>query len=187
VSLLSPADRQLLIDALGEAQRIGMLGAEDLGVAIDRALPFASAIPATASSFIDLGSGGGLPGLVVAMARPDLTGLLVDRRGKRVDLLVRLIGRLGLDDRISALEADVADVPRRLPARHWSVATSRGFGSPAYTAEHAAPVVEPGGLLLVSEPPSSDGSRWIDPQVEAHGFRFETVTQGIAVVRRLTT
>ena len=120
MSLLSTADRQLLIDALGEAQRIGMLGAEDLGVAIDRALPFASAIPAHASSFIDLGSGGGLPGLVVALARPELSGLLVDRRGKRVDLLVRLIGRLNVGSRITALEADVSDLPRRLPGRLWS-------------------------------------------------------------------
>lgn len=186
MSLLSTADRQLLIDALGEAQRIGMLGAEDLGVAIDRALPFVSAIPAHASSFIDLGSGGGLPGLVVALARPDLSGLLVDRRGKRVDLLVRLIGRLNVGGRITALEADVSDLPRRLPGRLWSVATSRGFGSPVYTAEHAAPLVESGGLLLVSEPPSSDGSRWADPLVLAAGFQFERVVDGIAAIRRLT-
>ena len=123
---------------------------------------------------------------MVALARPELSGLLVDRRGKRVDLLVRLIGRLDVGSRITALEADVADLPRRLPDRRWSVATSRGFGSPVYTAEHAAPLVKSGGLLLVSEPPSSDGSRWSDPLVLAAGFRFERVADGIAVIRRLT-
>jgi len=180
VGTLSSHNRQKLIDALGEAQRIGMLGAEDLSVAIDRALPFAVAIPADAESFIDLGSGGGLPGLVIAVVREDVSGLLVDRRGKRVDLLVRLIGRLGLGDRVRAVEADVADLPRRFPDRTWSVATSRGFGSPEYTAEHAAPLLAEGGLLLVSEPPNSDGSRWLSDRVAQTGFRLVSVAEGIA-------
>lgn len=185
MSTLSSHNRQKLIDALGEAQRIGMLGAEDLSVAIDRALPFSLAIPIDAESFVDLGSGGGLPGLVVAMVREDLTGLLVDRRGKRVDLLVRLIGRLGLGDRIQAIEADVADLPRRFPDRRWSVATSRGFGSPEYTAEHAAPLLAEGGLLLVSEPPQSDGARWMSDRVVEAGFRLIEVSKGIAQLQRL--
>ena len=184
MSTLSSHNRQKLIDALGEAQRIGMLGAEDLSVAIDRALPFATAIPSGAGSFIDLGSGGGLPGLVVAVVREDLSGVLVDRRGKRVDLLVRLIGRLGLSDRIQAIEADVADLPRRFPDRRWSVVTSRGFGSPEYTAEHAAPLLALGGLLLVSEPPNSDGSRWSSGRVTQAGFRLVEVSDGIAHLQR---
>ncbi len=184
MSTLSSHDRQKLIDALGEAQRIGMLGAQDLNVAIDRAIPFATAIPAGAESFIDLGSGGGLPGLVVAVVRDDLTGLLVDRRGKRVDLLVRLIGRLGLSHRIQAIEADVADLPRRFAGHIWSVATSRGFGSPEYTAEHATPLLAEGGLLLVSEPPNSDGSRWSSERVSQAGFRLVGVSNGIAHLQR---
>ncbi|MEY4360731.1 MAG: putative ribosomal small subunit methyltransferase [Actinomycetota bacterium] len=184
MNLLEPENRQNLIDALGEAQRIGMLGDEDLGLAIDRALPFAAAIPPSVHSFVDLGSGGGLPGLVVAMARPDLVGLLVDRRGKRVDLLVRLIGRLDLGGRTQAVEADVADLPRRFPGQQWPVATSRGFGSPEYTAGHARQIVVPGGLLMVSEPPASDGSRWATEPVRAAGFRLEEVVGGIAHLRR---
>ena len=180
MSALSSDNRARLIDALGEAQRIGMLGAEDLGAAIDRALPFAAAIPADAESFVDLGSGGGLPGLVVAVVRDDIGGLLVDRRGKRVDLLARLIGRLGLGERIHAVDADVADLPRRFPDRRWSVATSRGFGSPEYTAEHAAPLLADSGLLLVSEPPNSNGTRWLSERVVQAGFRLVEVSDGIA-------
>ena len=187
MDLLKPENRQNLIDALGEAQRIGMLGDEDLVLAIERALPFAASIPASDQSFVDLGSGGGLPGLVVAVARPNLQGLLVDRRGKRVDLLVRLIGRLNLGERIRAVEADVADLPRRFPGQQWPVATSRGFGSPEYTARHASRIVAPGGLLLVSEPPGSDGSRWVIEPVKSAGFRLERVAGGIAHLRRSDT
>ena len=175
MSSLDPVQLNSLIDALGEAQRIGMLGPGDLGRAVDQAETLARLIPDTATSFVDLGAGGGLPGLVVALARPELSGHLVDRRGKRVDLLVRLVGRLGLTGRIQAVEADVIDLPRRFPGVTWSVATSRGFGPPAYTAQHAAPLLAPGGLLLVTEPPGSAGERWLS---------LVTVVSGIAVLAR---
>jgi 16S rRNA (guanine527-N7)-methyltransferase len=180
-----PSDQQLksLIDALGEAQRIGMFGPGSLVEAVMRAWAFVDACPPEARSFVDLGCGGGIPGLVVAVGRPDLHGLLVDRRAKRIDLVVRLIGRLGLRGRIEAWTGDVADLP---PARgiQWDVATSRGFGSPAYTAEHAAPLVRPGGVLLVSEPPESDGSRWQTEDVTRAGFELEGVRDGVALLRR---
>ncbi len=182
---IGPADRVRLIDALGEAQRIGMLGAGDLSAAVEQSAGLAHLIPLSATSFVDLGSGGGLPGLVVALCRPDMTGTLVDRRGKRVDLLVRLIGRLGISDRIEALESDVADLPRQYPGRHWSVVTSRSFGQPGYTAEHAAPLVVTDGLLLVTEPPGSTGSRWQEDDVLMAGFTLTQVTDGVAVLRRL--
>ena len=184
MSSLDPVQRKSLIDALGEAQRIGMLGPGDLGRAVDQAETLARLIPDTATSFVDLGAGGGLPGLVVALARPELSGHLVDRRGKRVDLLVRLIGRLGLAGRIEAVEADVIDLPRRFRGVTWSVATSRGFGPPAYTAQHAAPLLAPGGLLLVTEPPGSAGERWNSPDVRSSGLALVTVVNGIALLAR---
>lgn len=186
-----PSDVQLssLIDALGEAQRIGMLGPGSLEEAIQRAWAFVDACPADARSFVDLGTGGGIPGLVVAIGRPDLRGLLVDRRAKRIDLVSRLIGRLGLRDRIDAWAGDVADLPsewsRRGLSPQWDVATSRGFGSPAYTAEHAAPLVTTGGVLLVSEPPDSDGGRWRTDDVLHLGFRWDGVDQGVSRLIRL--
>lgn len=181
-----PSDQQLtsLIDALGEAQRIGMLGPGSLAEAISRAWAFVDACPAEAHSFVDLGSGGGIPGLVVAVGCPDLVGLLVDRRAKRVDLVTRLIGRLGLRDRVSAWAGDVADLPGTFGSP-WDVATSRGFGSPAYTAEHAAAVVRVGGVLLVSEPPGSTGDRWRTPEVTQQGFLLEGVVNGVARLRRV--
>lgn len=181
-----PSDQQLksLIDALGEAQRIGMLGPGSLAEAIARAWAFVDACPPDAHSFVDLGSGGGIPGLVVAVGRPDLVGLLVDRRSKRIDVVTRLIGRLGLRGRISAWAGDVADLPQTF-GTSWDVATSRGFGSPAYTAEHASRVVRLGGVLLVSEPPRSTGDRWLTEEVTQHDFVLEGVVDGVARLRRV--
>lgn len=181
----SDTQRRELIDALGDAQRIGMLGPGSLDEAVRRAWAFVDACPADARTFIDVGTGGGIPGLVVAVGCPQLQGLLVDRRAKRVDLVTRLIGRLGLRERISAWAGDVADVSL-VDRGPWDVATSRGFGSPSYTAEHAAPLVRSGGLLLVSEPPGSQGERWTGADVTRFGFHLEEVRDGVARLRRVS-
>jgi 16S rRNA (guanine527-N7)-methyltransferase len=176
---LSTHNRDTLRDALGEAQRIGMLGAGDLDAVIDRSLGFVRQLPEHTRQVIDLGSGGGDPGLVIAASCPDLSMTMVDRRAKRTDLLVRLVGRMGLSSRIEVVEADVADLARIFPSRVWDAATSRGFGSPAYTAEHAAPLIEH-GCLLVSEPPDSTGERWTVAEVRSAGFVLESVRFGVA-------
>jgi 16S rRNA (guanine527-N7)-methyltransferase len=47
--------------------------------------------------WLDLGTGAGFPGLVIAAMRPDLPVILVESRKKRVDWLVRAAGELGLE------------------------------------------------------------------------------------------
>ena len=183
-ALLSPENRKKVLDALGEAQRIGMLGDAPLEQVVDRSLAFVRALPREARTVIDLGSGGGDPGLVIAVADPDLVVTLVDRREKRTDLLGRLVGRLGLQDRIEVVTSDVIELGRRLPGRFWDVATSRGFGPPEYTASHASALLQPGGVLLVSEPPASDGSRWQNQEVQDQGFVLVEVVDGVAVLVR---
>ena len=179
---LSADNRSRLIDALGEARRIGMLGARPIDEVIDHSLGFVEALPSAVRTVIDLGSGGGDPGLVIAVARPDLQVTLVDRRAKRTDFLARMVGRLNLGDRVEVWEADVADLPQRHPDQRWDAVTCRGFGSPEYTLRLAAPLVAPGGVVLVSEPPNSDGSRW--SRVEDVGISLRSVIAGIAVLHR---
>jgi 16S rRNA G527 N7-methylase RsmG len=109
---------------------------------------------------------------------------LVDRRAKRTDLLTRLVGRMGFQSHVEVLEIDVALLPQRFLGRTWDAVTSRGFGSPAYTAQHAAPLLSTDGLLIVSEPPGSDGARWRDPEVEATGLKWREVLHGVAVLQK---
>ena len=91
VPTLSPQNREKLLDALGDAQRIGMLGDRSLNEVIYHSLAFVVALPENIRTVVDLGSGGGDPGLVIAAARPDIMTTLVDRRAKRTDLLTRLV------------------------------------------------------------------------------------------------
>lgn len=54
-------------------------------------------VPRGTSLWLDLGSGAGFPGLVVAILRPHLTVTLVESRTKRIEWLWRVIEELGLE------------------------------------------------------------------------------------------
>jgi len=101
---------------------------------------------------VDLGSGAGLPGLILADAHPETTWLLVERRTSRADLLRRAIRRLELTDRVTVSGED-AKIVGWSPARGQSDwVTARSFGPPGLVAEMAAPLLRSGGFLVVSEP-----------------------------------
>jgi len=54
-------------------------------------------VPRDAGNWLDLGTGAGLPGMVIALARPDMAISLVESRKKRVEWLERLKGEFSLD------------------------------------------------------------------------------------------
>lgn len=160
----SPDDRGL-IDTLAIAQRLGVTGERDLVDAIAHARGFVrclAGVPAGAN-VVDLGSGGGLPGIAIAHDRPDLAVTLVERRRSRADLLVRMAGRItGMRTSpgrpVTVVSDDVAHMAT--PHGGFDAATARSFGSPSVTLSAAASVVRPGGLIVISDPPPGSADRW---------------------------
>jgi 16S rRNA (guanine527-N7)-methyltransferase len=147
-----PDDDELLL-TLTEIQRRGAIGAGPLDHQIAHALRFVRALPPPPATVLDLGSGGGLPGLVIAHHRRDLEVILVERRAKRADLLEYGARRLGLasvrvidDDARNLVASGVLTVPV-------DVVTARSFGPMEQVLEVAAPLVRPAGVVLVSEAP----------------------------------
>jgi len=129
---------------------------------IEHALAFVGALVGIEGTVVDLGSGGGVPGLVVAWHRPDLRVVLVDRRSARSDHLRRLAGRLALSDRVEVRSADAfaLDPSSFEPLSAVQAVTARGFGAPSVTAAAASRLLAPGGVLVVSEPPGGADDRW---------------------------
>lgn len=101
---------------------------------------------------VDIGSGAGLPALVLADAFPDTQWTLIERRSGRTDLLARAIQRLELDDRVTVLAVDAAVAGRGELRGSADWVTARSFGPPSDTAECGAPFLRTGGQLLASEP-----------------------------------
>lgn len=150
-----------LHEALGRSQRLGFLGDWPIPEVVEHARVFVAALDGVTGAVIDLGAGGGVPGLVVATDRPDLQLTLLDRRTKRTDFLAQMVRRLDLDGHTKVLAADVDDA---IQAGHvgFDAAIARGFGPPEFTLRSAVACVRPGGVIVISEPPSGD--RW-DPEL----------------------
>jgi 16S rRNA (guanine527-N7)-methyltransferase len=166
-------DESALLAALESLRDRGALGELSLPRAVGHSESFLAPIQATARRLIDLGSGGGLPGLVIADRRPGLTILLTDRRERRGDLLRLACARLGFQDRVSVFIGDVtrlANDPASIGA--FDVVTARAFGDPLWTLRCARPFLSPVGVVIVSEAPgAARQTRWPDGDVRALGLR----------------
>ncbi len=126
-----------------------------------RSLAFAAVLGAVPNGLaIDLGSGGGLPALVLAVLWPASEWLLIDSNGRKAGWLEDVIQGLGLSSRVE-VRCERAELTGRSGYRHRAeLVTARGFGPPASTAECAAPLLREGGHLLVTDPPGGQGDRW---------------------------
>ncbi len=92
----------------------------------------------------DVGSGAGLPGIPLAIARPDLEVVLIEPLLRRSDFLTETVAALGLD-RVSVLRSRAEDV--RPPAR-FDVVTARAVAPMDRLAGWTLPLLRPGGVLL---------------------------------------
>ena len=112
---------------------------------------------------LDLGSGGGLPGLVVAGAWPEATMVLLEANERRAQFLERAVVACGLGQRVSVIH-ERAEVSGRDPLYRGTFdgVVVRSFGPPAVVAECAAPFLRVGGWLIVSEPPTDDDAAVLD-------------------------
>jgi 16S rRNA (guanine527-N7)-methyltransferase len=103
---------------------------------------------------LDLGSGGGLPGLVLAGKWPTSRWWLLDAAHRRADFLTEAVTRLGWDGRVTVVCGRAEELARSPELRgRMDVVSSRSFGPPAVAAECAAGFLRQGGHLVVSEPP----------------------------------
>lgn len=155
----SPADE--VVRVLTRAQRHGALGVRPIAEVIEHARSFVAALPAEVERVVDLGSGAGVPGLIVALDRPTVSVTLVDRRAKRTDELARAVQTLGWNPRVRVVCADTASlVDEPGWAGRFDAAVARGFGPPLDTLATAVRFVRRGGWVIVSEPPADQGTRW---------------------------
>jgi 16S rRNA (guanine527-N7)-methyltransferase len=104
----------------------------------------------------DLGSGGGIPGLVLALARPSMEWTLVDSVGKKADALRAFVGALSLPS-VTVLHGR-AEVVGRDPSRRdsYDLVTARACAALPVLTEYALPLLRVGGRLVAWKGPIAD-------------------------------
>jgi 16S rRNA (guanine527-N7)-methyltransferase len=181
-----------LMEVLGRARTLGLLGPPPLEEQVRHARGFGRAVAGAgleAQRALDLGSGGGLPGLVLANdAAGALTSseailtswTLIDSRAKSTAFLEAAVGELGLTQLVDVREGRAEILARSELRGAFDLVCARGFGGPAVTAECAVGFLRRGGLLVVSDPPGEEASeeRWPLAGLDELGLEKLAATPG---------
>lgn len=162
----------ILSELLTQSQQFGFLGPGPVDAHVRHALGFLSVV-GEPDRLLDLGSGGGLPGLVLARALPRTELVLLDAMERRCRFLERAVLELGVQDRVTVECGRAEELARRDGLRgSFPVVVTRSFGAPAVTAECAVGFMAPeGGCLVVSEPPEQEQDRWPERGLAELGLR----------------
>ncbi|MDJ0325408.1 16S rRNA (guanine(527)-N(7))-methyltransferase RsmG [Cryobacterium sp. PH31-AA6] len=132
----------------------------------------------------DVGSGAGLPGLVLAIARPDVSFVLIEPMERRVAWLTEQVAALGLEN-TTVTRARAEDV--RLPQRLDQV-TARAVSAFRTLIPLTAPLLRPGGELVLMKGAGAQGE--IEAAAKAirkyHLDNVEVITLGEGVLPDVT-
>ncbi len=163
------APPEVVVEILVRAQQEGLVGTGAIADHVRHSMAFARAVelgrgrPIGAGDRVaDLGSGGGLPGLVLAATCRDAPFTLIESSTRRAAFLRWAVGFMGADAQVEIAVGRAEGVGREPRWRGTqTVVVARSFGPPAVTAECGGPLLAIGGLLVVSEPPRGEVEiRW---------------------------
>jgi 16S rRNA (guanine527-N7)-methyltransferase len=175
-------------DVLATAQERGLLGPGPVDVQRRHAEALVALVEAATGrprQVLDIGTGGGLPGLVAALAWPSAAVTLLDARRRAVDFVRVAVEALGLSSRCTVLHGRAETLAHEPGHRErYDLVLARAVGRPATAAELCAGFAAVGGHCAVSERPGGD--TWDPVGCGRLGFvPRESIGDGIATVRVL--
>lgn len=166
---------------------------------------FAATLPTGPAEVLDVGSGGGFPGIVVAVLRPDLRVTLLDSTRKKVEFLNEMCETLGLAG--YAVHGRAEELYRGELGSSFDLVTARAVAPLERLVGWTVPFLRPGGLLYaikgerweaeldeaadalrdwgaetVATPTDLDGER--EPGARAVGTRPDGVDPLVVIIRR---
>ena len=169
-----------------EAQRFGFLGPGPASFHIGHSSGFVEQIRQVtklanqdiALDIADLGSGGGVPGLVVAWSLSSANITLIEAGSRRSAFLLEASSFLGLSN-LRVVTGRAENIGRDPDFRgKFDVVMARSFGPPSATAECSVALISKQGFVVVSEPPHSSKNeesreRWPAKELEELGLTPE--------------
>lgn len=129
----------------------GLLGPREVPRLWDRHLVNSAAVTALVpegSTVVDVGTGAGLPGLVVAIVRPDVSVVLVDATARRTTFLAEAVEVLGLTDRVRVVTGRVEEKAVQAQIGTADVVLSRAVAALPQLVRWCLPLVSDTGTVL---------------------------------------
>ncbi len=116
---------------------------------VERSLEAVEVVSRFEGSIVDVGSGGGSPGIPFAYAFPDREVTLLEAQERKAEALVRLAAEF---PNVHVIRGRAEDQP----TDQHGVAVARALASPPVAAEWCLPLVAPGGAVVLYVGPSAD-------------------------------
>jgi 16S rRNA (guanine527-N7)-methyltransferase len=139
-----------------------------------RALPLLERWP---GDVVDVGSGGGAPGVPLAASLPGRTFTLLEAERRKCDFLERATAEL---DNVTVVWGRAEEQP----ADSFGVALAKALAKPPVAAELCLPLVVPGGAAILWLADSADRAA-VAAAAELLGGRLEDEAEGLVVLRKL--
>lgn len=155
------------IDDIAEARRVLLDDAL-------RALPVVRAQP---GPVVDVGSGGGSPGIPLAVALPGRSFVLLEAERRKYEFLVRATASL---ENVEVVWGRAESQP----IDSFGVALAKALAKPPTAAELCLPLVRPGGVAVLWVGPSADAAR-AESVARRLGGTLEPGPEGLLVLRKL--
>jgi 16S rRNA (guanine527-N7)-methyltransferase len=115
-------------------------------------LAAADVVAGSEGPIVDVGSGGGAPGIPLAVAMPEREVTLLEATGRKCDFLRQVAGDFPnvrvVQGRAEEQETDV-----------WGVAVAKALAEPVVAAEWCLPLVRPGGIVVLYAAADADAVR----------------------------
>jgi len=149
-----------------------------------------------AKKIIDLGSGGGLPGIPLAIALPSIQVISVDSIGKKINFQ-RHIKRLLSLDNLNILKSRAENLDQTtLEGESFDVVIARAFAPLETILEYAAPWLKPGGMVIAMKGPGGDSemkaaevmvkqNKFVAPEVIAYNLPFSHAERQLLLLKKI--
>lgn len=159
----------------------GLIGPKEGDIIWERhifnCLPVLSLIP-KGVKVIDIGSGAGLPGIPIALARPDLTVVLLEPLQRRVDFLNEALGIIESDN-VTVFRGRAQDVKTKS-----EVVTARAVAPMEKLIIITRHLLKPGGVLLAIKGESAQEEAMRVPGTQFHEIDMDDLPQGRVISLR---
>ena len=166
-----------LADLVATSGLTAVSGEEARRVHVDESLVALPVVQRFDGPIVDVGSGGGAPGIPLAYVLPDREVTLLEATRRKCDFLERWARELP-NARVGCGRAE------EQPLDSWGVAVAKALAPPPVAAEWCLPLVEPGGAAVLYVGPTAQADR-VALVAEQLAAELEESPPGLLVVRKL--